>query len=179
MTPGAVGSGSEKAGGNRRLAEGLFSPYCLLAAYFWHMPQTIELPSRSISFRLDLQVMVVRWHSHAPLEVVQADYAQMLVAAEAHGISDWLLDVRRRDKVTPELSAWVSKDFYPQATQRLAPRRLRMAVLNSPALNQAYVLDPDQKKYVDYVMDPARPFDIGLFDDEGAAMRWLCPEIDV
>lgn len=39
------------------------------------MPQTIELPSRSISFRTDLQVMVVRWHTHAPLEVVQADYA--------------------------------------------------------------------------------------------------------
>lgn len=39
------------------------------------MPQTIELPSRSISFRPDLQVMVVRWHTHAPLEVVQADYA--------------------------------------------------------------------------------------------------------
>ena len=141
------------------------------------MFENIELPSRIISFRSDLQVMVVRWHTHAPLEVVQADYARMLAAAEQAGVTDWLLDVRRRDKVTAELSAWVSKDFYPQATQRLAPRRLRMAVLNSPALNQAYVSDPDQKKYVDYVMDPARPFDIALFDDEGVAMRWLCPEI--
>ena len=67
----------------------------------------------------------------------------MLAVAEAHGISDWLLDVRRRDKVSPELSAWVSKDFYPQATRRLAPRRLRMAVLSSPALTEAYVSDPD------------------------------------
>ena len=129
------------------------------------MPQNIELPFRSISFRSDLQVMVVRWHTYAPLEVVQADYELMLVAAEERGICDWLLGVRRRDKVTPELSAWVSHEFYPQATQRLAPRRLRMAVLNSPALTEAYV------------MDPAWPFDIGLFDDEGAAMRWLCPEI--
>ena len=121
--------------------------------------------------------MVVRWHSHAPLEVVQADYAQMLAVAQAHGISDWLLDVRRRDKVSLELSAWVTEMFYPQATRHLAPRRLRMAVLNSPALTEVYVSDPDQKKYVDYVLDPARPFDISLFDDEGAAMRWLCPEI--
>ena len=139
------------------------------------MPQNIELPSRSISFRTDLQVMVVRWHSHASFEVVQADYAHMLAAAEERGISDWLLDVRRRNKIPADLSAWVTNVFYPQATQRLAPRRLRMAVLNSPALTKAYTSDPDQKKYVSYVMDPARPFDIGLFEDEGAAMRWLSP----
>jgi hypothetical protein len=139
------------------------------------MPQPIELPSRSISFRPDLQVMVVRWHSHAAFEVVQADYAQMLAAAEEHGISDWLLDVRRRDKIPADLSDWVTHVFYPQATERMAPRRLRMAVLNSPALTEAYTSDPDQKKYVTYVMDPARPFDIGLFEDEGAAMRWLNP----
>ncbi|MGY3090565.1 hypothetical protein ACVWYF_003620 [Hymenobacter sp. UYAg731] len=139
------------------------------------MHQPIELPSRSISFRPDLGVMVVRWHSHASFEVVQADYAHMLAAAEEHGISNWLLDVRRRDKIPADLSAWVTNVFYPRATQQLAPRRLRMAVLNSPALTEAYTSDPDQKKYVTYVMDPARPFDISLFEDEGAAMRWLNP----
>ena len=139
------------------------------------MYEPIELPSRTIFFRSDLQVMVVRWHTHASFEVVQADYAQMLAAAEAHGISSWLLDVRRRHKIPVDLSAWVSNEFYPQATLRLAPRRLRMAVLNSPALTEAYTADPEQKKYVDFVMSPARPFDVGLFDDEGAAMRWLSP----
>ena len=143
------------------------------------MFQNIELPSRSISFRSDLQVMVVRWHSHAPLVVVQADYARMLAAATEHGVTDWLLDVRRRDKVSLDISAWVTEVFYPQATRQLAPHRLRMAVLNSPALTEVYLSDPDQKKYVDYVLDPARPFDIGLFDDEGAAMRWLRPTVGV
>lgn len=139
------------------------------------MYETIELPSRTVSFRPDLQVMVVRWHSHASFEAVQADYAQMLAAATAHGFSSWLLDVRRRHKIPPDLSAWVSNVFYPQATQRLAPHRLRMAILSSPALTEAYTTDAEQKKYVDYVMDPAQPFDVGLFNDEGAAMRWLSP----
>ena len=141
------------------------------------MHSPIELPSRTITFRPDLNVMVVRWHTHAPLEVVQADYAQMLAAAEKHGLSDWLLDVRRREKVTVELSAWVSEEFYPLATARFAPRRLRMAVLNSPALTEAYRSDPDQKKYVDYTLDPARPFETRLFDDEGEAMHWLNPAV--
>ena len=141
------------------------------------MHSLIELPSRTITFRTDLNVMVVRWNTHAPLEVVQADYAQMLAAAEQYGLSDWLLDVRRREKVTVKLSAWVSEEFYPMATAKLAPRRLRMAVLSFPALTEAYRNDPGQKKYVDYALDPARPFETRLFDDEGEAMHWLNPAV--
>ena len=139
------------------------------------MYSPIELPSRVITFRPDLNVMVVRWHTQADIAVVQADYAEMLAAAEATGFSDWLLDVRRREMVTAELSAWVSHDFYPGAVARLSPRRLRMAVLSSPTLAEAYRNDPEQKKYVDYSTDPARPYDIRLFADEGQAMSWLSP----
>ena len=83
--------------------------------------------------------------------------------------------MRRRDKTPIELSAWVINDFYPQAIQRLAPRRLRMAVLSSPVLSETYRSDPAQKKYVDYVLESGRSYDIGLFDDEGKVMHWLTP----
>ncbi|QKG52712.1 hypothetical protein [Hymenobacter sp. BRD67] len=134
----------------------------------------IELESRIISFRTDLQVMVVRWHTHASLGVVQADYARMLRSAEEAGMNHWLLDVRRREKVAVELSAWVTDSFYPEAVARLAPRRLRMAVLSSPALFEVYRSDAEHKKYVEYAVDRERPYDIGLFHDEGEAMQWLC-----
>ena len=75
--------------------------------------------------------------------MVQADYAHMLDEAKARGLSDWLLDVRRRDKWPVELSVWVTDVSYPRAVARLAPRRLRLAVLSSPALTEAYVSDPD------------------------------------
>jgi hypothetical protein len=139
------------------------------------MPSPIELASRTISFRSDLQVMVVRWHSHTSVAVVQADYAHMLAVAEANNLTNWLLDVRRRDKTPAELSAWVSDVFYPEAVARVAPRRLRMAVLSSPALTEAYRTDEEQKQFVAYNLDPARPYDIGLFEDEGKAMHWLSP----
>ena len=135
----------------------------------------IELSSRTLYFRSDLRVLVVRWKSHVPLDVLQQDYALMLTAAVAHGMSDWLMDVRRRDVAPVELSTWVNKVFYPQAVVQLAPQRLRMAVLSSPALTATYTKDPAQKKEVDYALDPARPFDIGLFEDEGKAMAWLRP----
>ena len=133
----------------------------------------VELASRVISFRPDLRVMVVRWHAHAPLDVIQADCARMLRCAEELGLTHWLLDVRRRERMSVALSAWVADTFYPETVARLAPKRLQMAVLSSPALFDVYRSDADQKKYVEYVVDPARPNDIGLSHDEGEAMRWL------
>ncbi|MBF9239650.1 hypothetical protein I2I05_19815 [Hymenobacter sp. BT683] len=138
------------------------------------LPPT-ELPSRTLSFRTDLRVLVVRWHTMVPMAAVQADYAQMLAAAQAHGLSDWLLDVRRREVAAPELSAWVNHTFYPEAVARLAPQRRRLAVLSSPALTASYRTDPGQQKEVAFALDPARPFDIALFEDEGQAMQWLRP----
>ncbi|NVO86181.1 hypothetical protein [Hymenobacter terrestris] len=138
------------------------------------MLPSIELPSRTLSFRTDLNILVVRWHPVVEtLAAVQADYAQMLASAKAHGLSAWLLDVRRRQVAALELGPWVNTTFYPEAVARLAPQRLRVAVLSSPALTAAYTTNPGHQKEVAYALDPARPFDMALFEDEGRAMQWL------
>jgi hypothetical protein len=139
------------------------------------MPDALELASRTLHFRPDLRVLVVRWHTEAPLDVVKAEYWQMLAVAVAQELSDWLLDVRRRDKSPVELSTWVNSTFYPEAVAQMASRRLRLAVLSSPFMTQLYTSDPAQKREVAYALDPARPFDIALFEDEGKAMDWLRP----
>lgn len=139
------------------------------------MPDPIVLASRTLFFRLDLRVLVVRWHTEAATEVVKAEYWHMLEVVATQGLSDWLLDVRRRDKTPAELSAWVNSTFYPKAVAQLAPRRLRLAVLSSPYMTQQYTSDPAQQREVAYALDPSRPFDIALFEDEGKAMDWLRP----
>ncbi|OWP62934.1 hypothetical protein CDA63_12000 [Hymenobacter amundsenii] len=119
--------------------------------------------------------MVVRWHTEAELEVVQSEYWKMLEVAVAHDLSDWLLDVRRRAQAPVALSAWVNSTFYPEALARLAPRRLRMAVLSSPYMTQQYINDPGHQQQVAYAMDASRPYDLALFENEGDAMHWLRP----
>lgn len=112
------------------------------------MLRPLELGTRSISFRLDLRVLVVRWHTDAPVQMVKDDYAKMLDAAVEHALTNWLLDVRRRDKLPAESSAWVNNTFYPAVAARLAPRRLRMAVLSPPSMTSLHTTDSVQKKEV-------------------------------
>ena len=139
------------------------------------MLSSIELPSRTLSFRTDLDIMVVRWQPVVETLAVQTDYAQMLATAKERGMHTWLLEVRRRKVAALELGPWVNGTFYPDAVAQFAPQRLRVAVLSSPALTAAYTNDPTYKKEVAYALDPARPFDMALFEDEGKAMQWLRP----
>jgi hypothetical protein len=135
----------------------------------------MQLPSRTLSFRTDLNVLVVRWHPVVETVAVQADYARMLAAAKEYSLNAWLLDVRRRQVAAFELGPWVNGTFYPEAVAQFAPQRLRLAVLSSPALTAAYRTDPIHKKEVAYALDPTRPFDMAVFEDEGQAMQWLRP----
>lgn len=144
-------------------------------SYLYSMLSPIDLPSRTLSFRTDLNVMVVRWHPVVETLAVQADYEQMLAAAREHNMDAWLLDVRRRQVAALELGPWVNGTFYPDAVARFAPQRLRLAVLSSPALTAAYTTNSAHKKEVAYALDPARPFDMAVFEDEGQAMQWLRP----
>lgn len=137
------------------------------------MPSSSELATRSITYRPDLGILVVRWHHDAELAVLQADYHAMLAMAEEFGCARWLLDVRRREGTDPALSLWASTVFYPAAATRLAPRRLHLAVLTSDYILDRFVNDPVQKEYVAYMMAPERDFIARTFADEGEATRWL------
>jgi len=129
--------------------------------------------TRTITYRADLGVLIVRWHQDASLAVLQADYQAMLTAAEAHGCARWLLDVRHREGADPVLSAWASTTFYPFAAERLAPQRLLLAVLTSSYIYDRFRLDAQQRPYVDFMLAPERPFLTSVFDEEGQAMQWL------
>ncbi|MBO0357214.1 hypothetical protein J0X19_04605 [Hymenobacter sp. BT186] len=128
----------------------------------------------TIQHRSDLGVLVVRWPDDAPLEQLQADFEAVLAMSEQTATAYWMLDVRRRDQISPELGHWTTTIFYPQAAGRLAPQILRISVLCSPARMAVYAADPIQMQYLTYGLAPERPYHMRLFGDEGTAMEWLC-----
>lgn len=130
-------------------------------------------PTCSIQYRPDLRVLVVRWPADAPLPQLQADFEAVLAAATEAGAHHWLLDVRRRENLAPELAYWTTHDFFPRAAARLAPPPLLIAALASPARMAVYERDERQRQTLAYGQEPARPYRLVLFGDEGAAMQWL------
>jgi hypothetical protein len=126
-----------------------------------------------LNYRPDLATLVARWQYDAPLPTLQADFTQLLEAAEGYGAARWLLDVRRRDQLAPELAHWTTTLFFPEAAARLVPARLRIAVLCSPARLAVYASDDAQMEQLTFGMHPTQPYRMQLFGDEAAAVHWL------
>ncbi|QIL76672.1 hypothetical protein [Hymenobacter sp. HDW8] len=139
------------------------------------MPNSTVLATttRTIAYRPDLGILIVRWHQDASLSVLQADYQTMLDVAIENNCAQWLLDVRRRENTDPQLSAWASATFYPHAAAHLLPQRLRLGILNSAYIYDRFRNDPAHQQHVAYMLAPERPFLANVFDDEGEAARWL------
>ncbi|PJJ59139.1 hypothetical protein CLV45_0554 [Hymenobacter chitinivorans DSM 11115] len=127
----------------------------------------------SLTHRPDLGLLIGRWPGDAPVPELQADFKALLQQAEQQHVAHWLLDVRRRDQLSPELGHWANYTFYPLASTRLAPLLLRIAVLCSPTRLAVYDADAEQQEYLRYGLAAERPYQLRLFSDEGQAMRWL------
>ena len=126
----------------------------------------------TITPRPDLGILVARWAEDAPFSHLQRHFWALLAAAQEHATWRWLLDVRRRDQLDPELGRWTTHVFFPDAAQQAAGL-LRIAVHCSPARLLVYESSPDQQEYISYGTAPERTYQLQLFIEEGPAMTWL------
>lgn len=125
-----------------------------------------------ITPRPDLPAIVARWQREISAAELKAGYFAVLAAADALGCWRWLLDLRRREELaTPELAAWLNKDFFPRLPGRYAAP-VRLAFLASPLRAQQEQSDSS----VASISANPRPDDgyiSMLFTDEAAAYQWL------
>ena len=134
------------------------------------MPADTALPELlNLSYRADLAVLIGRWGYQAEEAELPAQYARLEAAALAHGARRWLQDIRRRSLNYPDTSRWLLHEFFPDMARRLG-EQLRIAYLVSPALQVHIYAEPTFVPLEAYV---GRPFAVGFFGDEGAAIEWL------
>ncbi|MBX0291152.1 hypothetical protein K3G63_11910 [Hymenobacter sp. HSC-4F20] len=127
----------------------------------------------NITARPDLGILVARWTADAPATELRAQYATILASAQQHQLSRWLLDVRRRDQLDPEIGQWTTHVFYPEVARVLAPLPVRLGVLCSPARLAIYNQAADQHQFLSYGLAAERPYQLQLFIEEGTALAWL------
>ena len=126
-----------------------------------------------ISYRADLGVLLVRWPTEFTPDGLRAGYEQVLHASQQHTTARWLLDLRRRPALPPEIANWAAHHFLPRAAAVLAPRRLRIAFLIPPQRFELMQQDASLAPSIQEVFETTRAYESQLFGDEGAAVRWL------
>lgn len=151
-------------------------------AYFSTMttPTTAPAPVATypdylhLSYRPDLQILLLRWLRDATLAEVQAAHQAVLEMARLHGVSRWFVDVRRRQLVNEVHSRWVGMEFLPRAAAALQEvGTLRIAYLMSPSRKQALDAEPDLHTTITRAQSAEQPYRLRVFLEESAALPWL------
>lgn len=134
---------------------------------------TLTSTALQLLYRPDLDLLTARWFAEVPLPQLQTEHEAVLRAGQQHGTARWLLDVRRRDVPTAEAAEWVTYDWLPRVAAAMAPTRLRLAYLISPARGEALRTNPALQTSVQDALAATCPYELRLFGDEGEAVRWL------
>jgi hypothetical protein len=124
----------------------------------------------SITFRSDLQALIVRWLAPASDEQVRADYEEVEAAAKENGDCRlWMFDVRRRSLGSDEFNKWVGNSFFPRIATALSGP-VSIAFLATPRQLAGVVLGSGQGAVEQGAKAGIR---CRFFADEGPALTWL------
>ncbi|UOG74223.1 hypothetical protein MTX78_19135 [Hymenobacter tibetensis] len=130
----------------------------------------------NLSYRPDLQLVVLRWLRDASLAELKVAHQAALELALRHQVTNWFVDVRRRQAVNSNNTRWVADDFLPQAALLLLPRILRVAYLTSPSRQHIIDTTPEMYSTVERAQGTSQPYLLRSFLDEAVAMAWLFEE---
>ncbi|AHJ99391.1 hypothetical protein [Hymenobacter swuensis] len=124
-------------------------------------------------YRPDLHILILRWLRPQTMPEIQASYAQLLVLSQEYGCARWLLDGRREGPLDLAVTHWLSDFFFPEAVRALAPQRVYMAALSSPARLQQFHSDATVAPAVTRALAPEQPYHTAVFLTEAEALIWL------
>ena len=73
----------------------------------------VLLPCLRITYRPDLDLLTVRWLGESPLAALQGEYDTVLAQLQVHRTARLLLDIRRRDAPSHEMTHWFNAEWLP------------------------------------------------------------------
>lgn len=122
-----------------------------------------------VTYRPDLNILLVRWMRQVSLEEMQQGYLYLLDVAVEHQCRQWLLDARRRFNTDRAGARWMVDSFLPSLYAHLGGRTY-LAYLLVPVIMRDVEADaafPPPSYFED------KPFIGERFIDERAAVEWL------
>lgn len=132
-----------------------------------------EFDFLDLTYRPDLRVLAVRWLRAVTFEELQQGFRVAVAVGAAHQATHWLVDVRRRTELDAASSSWVAVQLLPEAAATVAPAPFFVAYLLSPMRAQELRRDAGLRSATALAQEPARPYRLQTFIDEGPAIQWL------
>ncbi|RPD45689.1 hypothetical protein DNI29_16150 [Hymenobacter sediminis] len=123
----------------------------------------------SLTYRNDLNFLVVRWLRPVTGDETRAGYALILATAKQCDCPYWLLDGRRRQPADAETTRWGLTEFFPSLSATMG-RRVFLSQLLSPMYQQ---LTEAMPAFSIAETDSARTYYMRRFNDENHAVQWL------
>lgn len=125
-----------------------------------------------ITYRNDLEFLVVRWLRPVSGAEIRQGYQLILETAQQCSCPYWLLDGRRRLPADEETTRWGLEEFFPRLAGLLG-QPVYMSQLLSPAYQQ---LTDGSSAFQAVDQDTARTYHMRRFNDETTAVHWLQQE---
>ena len=121
-----------------------------------------------ISFRPDLQLLIMRWTRAATPAEHRAGYEAALRLARVEQAGCWLIDLRSRGLADPTDLLWVLHDFRAELQAALFATMRRIAYFTTP-----YHADTLAARLRELNTDASDSLEIRVFVDEAPAYAWL------
>jgi hypothetical protein len=132
---------------------------------------TLALPFDflQITFRPELQVLVVRWMRQTTPAEMQQGYHALLAEAASQHCWLWLIDARRRANANQAGTQWMMQAFFPQLAAQVG-HKVYLAYLFAPQ----HLADLEADSTVpSLTYFDGRPYQVQRFTEELPAMQWL------
>lgn len=121
-----------------------------------------------LSYRPDLQLLIMRWTRPATSQEHREGYAAALALARQEQAGRWLIDLRSRGLADlPDLQ-WVLNDFRHDFQATLPTATRRIAYLTTP-----YHADILRPRLAEFDHDTSNSTRLQVFTEELPAQQWL------
>lgn len=120
-----------------------------------------------ISYRPDLQLLIMRWTRPATPAEHRAGYQAALRVAQPQQAGRWLIDLRSRGLADPSDLLWILHDFRTELRAALPGISCRLAYFTSP-----YHADTLTSRLQELNIAPDA-LEIRVFVEEATAYKWL------
>ncbi|MDF7813169.1 hypothetical protein [Hymenobacter sp. YC55] len=137
------------------------------------IPDTTYTDYLNLTYRPDLQTVVLRWLRDVSFPELQLAHRAALELTTYHKASFWFVDVRRRLIVNNTHTRWLTDEFFPHAATQSPTGNLRIAYLTSPNRQRIIDDDSDMQLTIARAASTSQPYRLCTFVDEASAMSWL------